>query len=97
MQREPQGRWQDIPLTGELHVRTDDANLVTLYVPDIDRSEGRLAADVQIAGTAGSPRFTGLVKVSDGAIDVFRINLSMRQIELQAQLGDTSKIGRAHV
>jgi translocation and assembly module TamB len=90
LQREPQGRWQDMPLTGELHLQTDDANLVTLYVPDIDRSTGRLAADIQLAGTAGEPRLTGLVKVTDGAIDVFRINLSLRQIELQAQLGDTS-------
>jgi len=99
LQREPKGRWQDMPLTGELHLQTDNANLVTLYVPDIDRSSGRLAADVQIAGTVGAPRFTGLVKISEGAIDVFRINLSMRQIELQAQLGDTSIDfkGSAHV
>jgi len=90
LQREPHGRWQDMPLTGELHARTHEANLVTLYVPDIDRCSGDLAADVQLAGTAGSPRLTGLVKVTDGEIDVFRINLSLRQIALQAQLGDTS-------
>src|SRR5215469_996595 len=90
LQREPQGRWQDMPLTGDLHVLTDEANLLTLYVPDIDRCAGHLVADIQLAGTAGSPRVTGLVKVTDGEIDVFQINLSLRQIALQAQLGDTS-------
>jgi translocation and assembly module TamB len=79
-----------MPLSGELHAQTDEASLVTLYVPDIDRCAGHLAADIQLAGTAGSPRLTGLVKVTDGEIDVYQINLSLRQIALQAQLGDTS-------
>jgi translocation and assembly module TamB len=90
LQREPQSRWQDMPLTGELHAQTDEANLLTLYVPDIDRCSGHLIADVHLAGSAGSPRFTGVVKVSDGEIDVYQINLSLRQIAMQAQLGDTS-------
>jgi len=90
LQRQPQGRWQDMPLTGELHAQTNEANLVTLYVPDIDRCTGHLTADVQLAGTAGAPRLTGLVKVTDGEIDVYQINLSLRQITMQAQLGDTS-------
>src|SRR5262249_27200159 len=40
LQRESQGRWQDMPLTGELHAQTDEASLLTLYVPDIDRCAG---------------------------------------------------------
>ncbi|HEV3182678.1 MAG TPA: translocation/assembly module TamB domain-containing protein [Steroidobacteraceae bacterium] len=90
LQREPQSRWQDMPLTGTLHAQTDEANLVTLYVPDIDRCSGHLAADVQLAGTAGSPRLTGLIKVTDGEIDVYQINLSLRQLAMQAQLGETA-------
>jgi translocation and assembly module TamB len=90
LQREAQTRWQDLPLTGELHAQTDEANLVTLYVPDIDRCSGHLVGDVHVTGTAGAPRLTGLLKISDGEIDVYQINLSLRQITLQAQLGDTS-------
>jgi translocation and assembly module TamB len=90
LQRESGVRWQDMPLTGELHAQTNESNLVTMYVPDIDRCTGHLSADVQFAGTAGAPRLTGLVKVSDGEIDVYQINLSLRQITMQAQLGDTS-------
>jgi translocation and assembly module TamB len=86
--REPQ-RWQDWPLTGELHARCDDASLVTLYVPDIDRASGHVVADAQLSGTAGTPRFTGKLQVDDGEIDVFRINLSLRQVSLLAKLDDS--------
>jgi translocation and assembly module TamB len=82
-------RWQDWPLTGELHARCDDASLVTLYVPDIDRASGHVVADAQLAGTAGEPRFTGQLQVDDGEIDVFRINLSLRQVALLAKLNDS--------
>jgi len=80
--------WQDMPLSGELHAQTAEASLVTLYVPDIDRAVGHLGADVNFAGTAGSPRLSGLVKVSDGELDVYQINLSLRQLAMQAQLSE---------
>jgi translocation and assembly module TamB len=86
LQRAP--RWQDMPLNGELHLQTSEANLVTLYVPDIDRAAGHLGADLRFAGTAGTPQVTGSVKVSDGELDVYQINLSLRQISMQAQLTD---------
>lgn len=81
-------RWQDMALSGELHLQTSEASLVTLYVPDIDRAVGHLSADLQLAGTAGSPQISGAVKVSDGELDVYQINLSLRQISMQARLGD---------
>jgi translocation and assembly module TamB len=88
LEREAQ-RWQDWPLTGEVHARFDQASLVELYVPDIDRAAGHVTADIDLAGTAGSPRLTGQLKVADGEIDVFRINLSLRQVSLLATLNDS--------
>lgn len=82
-------RWQDWPLTGEVHARVDDASLVTLYVPDIDRAAGHVIADIQLVGTAGTPRLTGQLKVDEGEIDVFRINLSLRQVSMLAKLNDS--------
>ena len=35
-------RWQDMPVTGELHVQTAELGLITLYVPEIDRVSGKL-------------------------------------------------------
>jgi translocation and assembly module TamB len=81
--------WQDMPLTGALHAQTAEASLVTLYVPDIDRAVGHLSGDVQLSGTAGSPRLSGLLKVSDGELDVYQINLSLRQLAMQARLSES--------
>ena len=80
--------WQEMALSGALHLQTSEANLVTLYVPDIDRAAGHLDADLKLAGTAGTPEVSGTVKVSDGELDVYQINLSLRQISMQAQLTD---------
>ena len=82
-------RWQDMPVKGELHAQTDQGGLVTLYVPEIDRSLGKVTADIQLAGTAGTPNLSGAVKASNGEIDVYQVNLSLRQIEAQAQFADS--------
>jgi translocation and assembly module TamB len=82
-------RWQDMPLSGELHAHTNELGLLTLYAPDIDRASGALDADVQLAGTAGSPTFAGLIKVTNGEIDVYQVNLALRQTTLAARLSDS--------
>jgi translocation and assembly module TamB len=80
--------WQDLPLAGELHAKTSELGLVSLYVPDIDRASGGLDADLQLAGTVGAARLAGSVKVTNGEIDVYQVNLALRQIALEARLGE---------
>jgi len=80
--------WQDMPLSGELHAQTAELGLVSLYEPDIDRAAGHFSADVRLAGTAGMPQLSGTVKVSDGEIDVFQVNLALRQVQLDARLSE---------
>ena len=84
----PIGHWQDMPLSGELRAQTSDLDLITLYVSDIDRAAGGLDADIQVSGTLGAPRLAGLIKVDHGEIDVYQVNLGLRQITLQARLSD---------
>jgi translocation and assembly module TamB len=81
--------WQDMPLSGELHAQTAELGLLSLYAPDIDRAAGHFNADIQLAGTAGSPRLAGAVKVSEGSIDVYQVNLALRQVRLDARLSDS--------
>ncbi len=85
---EPLAHWQDMPLTGELHAQTAELGLISLYVPDIDRAAGHFNADIQLAGTAGTPRLAGQVKISDGEFDVYQVNLALRQVQLDARLSD---------
>ena len=80
--------WQNMPVTGELHAQTSELELVSLYVPDIDRASGGLDADIRLAGTVGTPSLSGLIKVTNGEINVYQVNLALREIQLQARLGD---------
>lgn len=80
--------WRDMPVSGQLHAQTKELDLVTLYVPDIDRAAGGLDADIRVSGTLGAPALAGGVRVTDGEIDVYQVNLSLRQIALQARLSD---------
>ena len=80
--------WQDMPLGGELHAHAAELGLISLYVPDIDRAAGGLDADLNATGTLGAPTVSGVVKVTNGEIDVYQVNLSLREVALEARLGD---------
>ena len=82
-------QWQDMPLQGELHAQTGELSLISLYMPDIDRAAGRLVADVQISGTLGTPFMSGMLKLSDAEIDLYQVNLGLRQLGLEAHLTDS--------
>ncbi len=86
---QPYAHWEDMPVSGTLRAQTSELDLITLYAPDIDRAAGGLDADIRVSGTLGAPRLTGTVKVSNGEIDVYQVNLGLRQINLQARLGDS--------
>jgi translocation and assembly module TamB len=81
-------RWQDLPVAGELRAQTSKLDLISVYVPDIDRAAGNLSADARIAGTVGEPRLSGTLAVSDGEVDLYQTNLRLRQIGLTAHLTD---------
>jgi len=80
--------WQSMPVHGELHAHTGQLNLISLYMPDIDRAAGELTADVQIAGTFGTPLLDGTVKVANGEVDFYQVNLGLRQLGMEARLTD---------
>ena len=80
--------WQNMPVSGELHILNADCSIVSLYVPDIDRASGHFNADMRVSGTIGAPRLAGQLKVSAGELDVYQTNLALRAIALEAHLSD---------
>ena len=54
---------------------------------------------MQVAGTLGAPRLAGSVRLTDGSIDVYQVNLSMREVTMEARLGEggVDFEGSAHV
>jgi len=79
-------RWQDMPVSGELHVQTAELGLITLYVPDADRVAGRLTTDLSIGGTVGAPLIDGTLKLADAELDLYQVNMAMRAAQLEARL-----------
>jgi translocation and assembly module TamB len=82
------GEWQAMPLSGAVHAETSELGLLSLYFPEIDRTAGELHADVNVAGTLGAPQLNGVVKVSGGELDLYQVNLGLRQVTLEAHLTD---------
>jgi translocation and assembly module TamB len=81
-------RWQDMPIQGEIRAQTSELDLISLYVPDIDRAAGNLTADAHISGTVSAPQLSGSLGVSAGQVDLYQTNLQLRQIGLTARLTD---------
>ncbi len=80
--------WAGSPLKGELHLQSTAVQLATIYVPQIDRAAGRASAQLTIGGTLGTPLLSGMLKVTDGELDVYQLNLALRATALQAHLID---------
>ena len=78
----------DLPLRADLNARTDAIGLLNLYIPEIDRSSGLLTVDVALGGTLGTPLVNGLVRLEDGELDLYNINLALRAANLEARLID---------
>jgi len=80
--------WHDWPLTGELALDTHALGFVSAYVSPIDRARGRVTGELTLSGSAGAPRLAGELKVIDGQLDAYQINLSLREVNFTARLAD---------
>lgn len=82
--------WQDWPLDGRLDVRTDSLGFLAVLVDTIDRSAGKLTADVRLSGTLGAPRLAGSLSLRDGEFDFYQVNLPLRSVTLDAHLQENA-------
>ena len=72
--------WHDWPLTGTLELDTHALGFISAYVPPIDRARGRVTGQLALSGSAAAPRLTGELKVLDGRLDAYQLNLSLREV-----------------
>jgi translocation and assembly module TamB len=74
------------PLRGQLQMATGELGFITLYVPDIDRASGHFDANMNFAGTLGAPNASGMIKLSRAELDLYQLNLALRQLEMEARI-----------
>lgn len=82
--------WTDFPIKGFLDASTDSLSLIDIYVVEIDKATGSLTTRVDIGGTLGAPTLNGTLKLRDAAIDLYQINLSLRDLSLDASFDTTA-------
>jgi translocation and assembly module TamB len=87
--REPGLDTLDFPLRGSIRGESSALTAVPVFVPEIDRSSGRLDATVSVGGTLGNPRFDGEFHVRDGRFDMYRTNMQLTDATLDGRfVGD---------
>src|SRR5262245_54900178 len=74
------GAWRNYPIHGSLDAHTDALALLDHFVGVIDRSSGRMSTRVDVSGTLGQPEVRGQLQLRDASIDIFQINLALREL-----------------
>jgi translocation and assembly module TamB len=82
--------WENWPVRGSAEVATDALGIIDVFVKGIDRAAGKLTAHVDVAGTLGSPTLQGDLQVRGGELDVYQVNLAVRDLDFDARLRDKS-------
>ena len=80
------GEWRALPLSGSVALQTAQLDFIPLYVPEVDRAAGQLAATLDIAGVVGAPLLSGSLSLNGGELDLYQVNLAMREATLKARL-----------
>jgi len=77
------------PLRGNLHGESAALTSLPVLIPEIDRSSGKLDADLTISGTLGEPRFNGAFRIRDGRFEFYRTNFTLSKVDLDGNfIGD---------
>jgi len=71
------------PLEGSINAVLPDLSGLAAWVPEMGSSAGRLAADVQLAGSLSDPRIEGTLALERGAATLPLAGLELEHIELQ--------------
>ena len=80
------GDMMNWPMRGQLQMATGELGFITLYVPDIDRASGHFDANLDFSGTLGAPSASGVIKLSRAELDLYQLNLALRELEMEARI-----------
>lgn len=74
------------PIRGQLQMATGEIGFLTLYLPAVDRAAGHFDANLTLDGTLGNPQASGTIKLSDGEMDLYQMNLALREMAVEARI-----------
>ena len=79
----------DSPLQGTLFLATQRLGLLPLLVPEVDKAQGDLRAELTLAGTPSRPVAGGSVLLDIDALDLYATNLRLRDAVARFTLLET--------
>lgn len=82
--------WREWPLKGYLKGHADSLGFIAVLVDAVDRSGGKLTADLTFTGSLGLPTFSGAIAVREGSLDFYQVNLPMRELSFDANFFDNA-------
>jgi translocation and assembly module TamB len=72
-------------IAGSLKARMPDLAWVKAFAPDLGKVEGRVAADLAVAGTLDDPRITGEGGLTAGGVEIPDAGLMLRELRFVAR------------
>lgn len=87
---------QQQPLAGYIRATLPDLSGLAAWVPELASSNGRLDADLQLAGNLAQPQILGELVLRDGAANIPLAGLKLKDVEFKA-VSKPSQMGRLDI
>ena len=88
----------DRPITGELNLSRINLAPLRVFIPELDKLEGKLAGDAQISGTLKQPLVNGSIVLSNGAVQGQNIPLIVSDVNQTLELqGDKASLSGTYL
>ncbi|NNC77642.1 MAG: hypothetical protein HKN77_06715 [Woeseiaceae bacterium] len=82
-------------VNGELKFELQDIAVISVLSPLVDTASGRLQANLDVAGTAQSPLFSGELLLQKGSISYLPLGLHLEDVDLTSQLEQNRRLNIA--
>lgn len=84
----------DASLQGNIQAAFHDLSLLALFFPQLYQTRGRIDTHWQLAGTLERPRLSGHLTLKDGAVDIPRLGIQLREtrVSLKGNGSDTLSV-----
>lgn len=81
------------PVKATLKLDRIPADVITRFIPDTARAQGKLQADFHISGSLGEPRLRGDAKWQNGSVLVPRLGIQISEVSAELKSTQTNTVG----
>ncbi len=79
-------------LSGGLQANLPNLEILAAFVPEVKTIQGKLTADINLAGTVAKPEAIGELSLSDGSAELSTPGLELSEVQIQASANRAGKV-----